>query len=117
MDVLIGINGGDEVGELISLAGWLRAERDLQGAVQVVRRQVREAELGAALDVLSVAVGSGGVGVALAQSLSVWLGARRSDIKITVTANGRTIEVDAHRVSDPVRLITRVLESSDGSES
>ncbi|MGW3956388.1 effector-associated constant component EACC1 [Streptomyces sp. NPDC004752] len=117
MDTLIGISGGDEVGELASLASWFSAERELQGTVRVVRRDIEETDLGGALDVLSVAVGSGGVGVALAQSLSAWLRARRSDIKVTITANGRTIEVDARRVSDPVSLITRVLESVDDSET
>jgi hypothetical protein len=116
MDVLIGISGGDEVGELTALAGWLGAERALQGAVRVVRGDIGEAELGGGLDALSVAVGSGGVGVALAQSLSVWLRARRSDIKVTVTAGGRTIEVDARSVSDPAALITRVLEGADDAE-
>uniref|UniRef100_UPI002F908481 effector-associated constant component EACC1 n=1 Tax=Streptomyces sp. NBC_01553 TaxID=2975877 RepID=UPI002F908481 len=116
MDTLIGISGGDEVSELASLVNWLRAEREL-GAVRVVRRDIEETDLGGVLDVVSVAVGSGGVGVALAQSLSAWLRARRSDIKITITANGRTIEVDARRVSDPVGLITRVLESDDESEN
>jgi hypothetical protein len=112
MDAVIGIRGGDEVGELAALVGWLRAERELEGAVQVVRRDVAETELGSGLDVVSVAVGSGGV-VALAQSLSAWLRARRSDVKVTVTANGRTVEVDARRVSDPMGLINRVLESGD----
>lgn len=113
MDAVIGIRGGDEVGELAALVGWLRAERELQGAVQVVRGDIAATELGSGLDVISVAVGSGGVGVALAQSLSAWLGARRSDVKVTVTANGRTVEVDARRVSDPVGLITRILGGDD----
>lgn len=113
MDAVIGIRGGDEVGELAALVGWLRAERELGGAVQVVRGDIAETELGSGLDVISVAVGSGGVGVALAQSLSAWLHTRRSDVKMTFTANGRTVEVDARRVSDPVALINRVLGGDD----
>ncbi|MFE9096931.1 hypothetical protein [Streptomyces sp. NPDC007264] len=113
MDAVIRIRGGDEVGELAALVGWLRAERELEGAVQAVRREVSETELGSGLDVITVALGSGGVGVALAQSLSAWLRARRSDVKVTVTANGRTVEVDARRVSDPIGLITRVLDGDD----
>ncbi|WUD70317.1 hypothetical protein OG937_45745 [Streptomyces sp. NBC_00510] len=113
MDAVIAIKGADEVGELAALAGWLRAERELQGAVQLVRKDIAEGELGSGLDVVSVAVGSGGVGVALAQSLVAWLRTRRSDVKVTVTANGRTVEVDARRVSDPTALITRVLDSND----
>lgn len=117
MDAVIGIRGGDEVGELAALVGWLRTERELEGAVQVVRREVAETELGSGLDVITVALGSGGVGVALAQSLSAWLRARRSDVKVTVTANGRTVEVDARRVSDPIALINRVLDGDDAPGS
>ncbi|MFE6049975.1 hypothetical protein ACFQ6N_04415 [Kitasatospora sp. NPDC056446] len=117
MDVAIGIKGGDEIGELASLSVWLRAERGLQGAVQIVRGEIGESGLGGALDVLSVAVGSGGVGVMLAQSLTAWLRTRRSDVKITITAHGRTVDVDARSVSDPVELITRVLENGDDAAS
>ncbi|MER7988386.1 hypothetical protein ABTY53_22770 [Streptomyces noursei] len=120
MDTFIRIRSVDEVGELAALAGWLRAERELQGAVRVVRRNIETTDLGSGLDVVSVAVGSGGVGVALAQSLSAWLRTRRSDVKVTVTANGRTVELDARRVKDPVdliTLITRVLGGDDAIES
>ncbi|MEU7640489.1 hypothetical protein AB0C11_31125 [Streptomyces sp. NPDC039016] len=113
MDAFIDIEGGDRVGELAALVGWLRRERELQGVVRLVRRDVVETELGSGLDVLSVAVGSGGVGVALAQSLSAWLRTRRSDVKVTITANGRTVEVDAQRVKDPVGLITQALSGAD----
>ncbi|MFE3206110.1 hypothetical protein [Embleya sp. NPDC059237] len=113
IDAVIGISGDDEIGELAALVGWLRAERDLQGSVRVVRKDIAEGELGGGLDVISVAVGSGGVGVALAQSLSAWLRTRRADVRVRFTANGRTVEVDARRVSDPTALITRVLEGDD----
>lgn len=109
MAVSIGVRGGDVVSELASLAGWLRGERELAGRVRVVYEQAGEGELGGALDVVSVAVGSGGVGVALSQTLSAWLRTRRSDVKLTITAEGRTIEVDARRVADAADLITRVL--------
>ncbi|MGG2464418.1 effector-associated constant component EACC1 [Streptomyces sp. RGM 3693] len=117
MDAVIGIRGGDEIGELAALAGWLRAERELEGAIQLVRGDIAETELGSGLDVISVAVGSGGVGVALAQSLSAWLRTRRSDVKVTFTANGRRVEIDARRVKDPVGLITQVLSGDDVAEN
>ncbi|MFJ8932024.1 hypothetical protein ACIRLA_36185 [Streptomyces sp. NPDC102364] len=112
MDAVIGIRGGDEIGELAALAGWLRAERELESTVQVLRANVGGTELGSGLDVISVAVGSGGIGVALAQSLSAWLRTRRADIKVTVTANGRTIEIDAKRVKDSAGLITQALSAA-----
>ncbi|MEV6839079.1 hypothetical protein AB0N17_32005 [Streptomyces sp. NPDC051133] len=117
MDAVISIRDGDEIGELAALAGWLRAERELEGTIQVVRGGIAETELGSGLDVISVAVGSGGVGVALAQSLSAWLRSRRADIKMTFTANGHTIEIDAQRVKDPASLITQVLSSADDTRN
>jgi transcription antitermination factor NusA-like protein len=69
------------------------------------------------LDTLSVAVGSGGVGVALAQSLSAWLRTRRSDVKLTFTVEGKTIEIVAHQVADPTELIARALEHHDEAGS
>ncbi|MFD7020603.1 hypothetical protein [Streptomyces sp. NPDC059928] len=94
---------------MTALVGWLRTERELEGAVHVVRSDIAETELGSGLDVISVAVGSGGVGAALAQSLSAWLRTRRSDVRVTLTANGRTVEVDARRVSDPILQAARGL--------
>lgn len=113
VDALIGVDGGDQAAELIALAGWLRGERQLQGAVQLVRGGSGDTGLGGGLDVLSVAVGSGGVGVALAQSLAAWLRTRRSDVKVTITANGRTVEVDARQVLDVTTVINMMLGAGE----
>ncbi|WP_051450489.1 effector-associated constant component EACC1 [Actinospica robiniae] len=96
--VLIGVRGGDTVAELNSLAKSLGAERDLAGLVRRVPGPIGPTDLGGALDTLSVALGSGGIGVALAQSLSVWLRTRRSDVKLTifVDADGIRWNVDGH---------------------
>lgn len=107
--VLIGVRGSDSVAELASLAQWLRDERDLAGQIRQVPGPTGPTDLGGVLDTLSVALGSGGVGVALAQSLSAWLRTRRSDVKLTITVEGKTIEIDAHQVADPTELIIRVL--------
>lgn len=58
------------------------------------------------LDVLVVALGSGGAGAVLATSVSTWLSQpRRADVKLTVTAeDGRHIGLDARRVRNPVVL-------------
>ncbi|MFH8223672.1 hypothetical protein ACH4C2_30380 [Streptomyces sp. NPDC018057] len=113
----IGVRGGDEVEELTALARWLQGERELQGAVRLLREDVTQTQLGGELDVLSVAVGSGGIGVALAQSLSAWLRTRRSDVKVTVTADGRTIEVDAKQVKDAAAVIAQMLNHTHGTGS
>lgn len=111
--VLIGVRGGDPVAELAGLAQWLRAERDLAGLIRRVPGPTAPTDLGGALDTLSVALGSGGAGVALAQSLSAWLRTRRSDVKLTITVASKTIDIDAHQVADPTELITRTLRHCD----
>jgi hypothetical protein len=115
--VLIGVRGGDPVAELASLAKWLRAERDLAGQVSQVPGPVGPSDLGGVLDTLSVALGSGGIGVALAQSLSAWLRTRRSDVKLTITVEGKTVEIDARQIADPTELIIRALERHDEAGS
>jgi hypothetical protein len=65
----IQISRGDDVTEFVALREWLHGERALTGLVRAARRQPGETELGAALDLLTVALGSGGAGVVLAKSL------------------------------------------------
>ncbi|MYT29049.1 hypothetical protein GTY73_09415 [Streptomyces sp. SID8354] len=65
--------------------------------------------MGRALDALAVAVGSGGMGVVLANCLTTWIAQRRADLRITVsTQDGRTVEVDAKRVD--AQVLTRDIE-------
>lgn len=101
------LDGG--VDELTALADWLRQERALRGAVRLVARPPRPGELGGAFELITVALGAGGVGAALAESLSVWLGNRRSDVKVSVSVGDRTVEVEASRVADAPALIREVL--------
>jgi hypothetical protein len=117
VEALIGVSGGDAVSELTGLAGWLRGERELQGNVRLVRPPAAEGTLGGALDVLAVAVGSGGMGVALAQSLQAWLRTRVSDVRLTVTVGERKAELDARRVGDPAALIAQILKVLDGDDA
>lgn len=115
MDVWLRVAGPDEIGDTVSLIAWLRNERDLQGAVRVVPRLAADGEMGGAFEMLSVALGSGGAGVALAHSLSIWIAGRRADVKLTVTARGRTVELDARRVPDAQSLIREVLGNGEAS--
>jgi Effector Associated Constant Component 1 len=119
MQVLIAVSGDDEIADMASLTQWLRADRDLQGTVRLVRAPVAEGELGGALDVVSVAVGSGGIGVALAQALSAWLSTRTpglAKLKLTVTAGDRKAELTARGVSDPAAVIDQVRKIIDSSD-
>ncbi|MCB5910142.1 effector-associated constant component EACC1 [Streptomyces pinistramenti] len=108
-------NGADE---LRSLLGWLQWDDTLRGRVRLEHTPVGSNEMGGLVDALTVALGAGGIGVALASSLTSWISQRRSDVKFTVTArNGRSVEVDAKRVDAQAlaRDIERILRAEGGS--
>jgi hypothetical protein len=102
VDLICVVEGGQDSGaELRSLWDWLRREEELRGLVRPVERPSRPGEMGAVLEALTVAVGTGGVGAVLAHSVSVWLEQRTSDLKVTITGgDGRHVELDARRVRD-----------------
>ena len=115
MDVQVSVAGPDSTGETVALAKWLRGHRELQGRVRAIPRPPTDSELGGALDVLSVALGSGGAVAALAHSLAVWLTSRKADVKLIVKRDGRSVELSALRVADAEALIKQILEADDGS--
>ena len=103
---------------LRSLLDWLRHEDTLRGGVRMAQTSVRPGEMGGVLDVLVVALGSGGAGAVLATSVSTWLSQpRRADVTLTVIAeDGRRIELDARRIRDPavlLRAVERLLRTED----
>jgi hypothetical protein len=106
--------------ELRSLLGWLRHEDALRGRVQLepVLKQTG-GQMGGWLEVLTVSLGSGGVGVVLAASLSTYLTHRRSDVTLKITGrDGTEIEFSAQRVRDVPQLLNRVerlLDRLDGA--
>lgn len=109
-DPLLSISAED--GDVLrSLLDWLRHEDTLRSRVRTAQTPVRPGEMGAGvLNVLTVALGSGGAGAVLATSVSTWLSQRHADVTLTVTAeDGRHIELDARRVRDPAVLL-RTLE-------
>ena len=70
----------------------------------------------AVIQILSVALGSGGVGAVLAGALSTWLSQRTSDVELTISEpNGRRVEVDAHRVRDTPELLRQIAQMLDGT--
>jgi hypothetical protein len=105
----------DDPGELRSLLEWLRREDELRGRVNLEGAVDPSGEqMGAVLDVLTVALGSGGALAVLAGSLSTWFTQRRSDVKVTVVGpDGRRIEVDARRVRDVPALMRDVERLAD----
>ena len=100
MEARISLVGGNPAVDLESLDAWLEGEPELVGQVRLSAPPPRDGELGALVDVLVAAVGSGGVLSVLAASLHAWLsGPRRSDVRIRVQGDaGRVVEIDADRV-------------------
>ncbi|MFI8459487.1 hypothetical protein ACIRST_33540 [Kitasatospora sp. NPDC101447] len=115
MDARIAVTGGDEVRETAELWEWLRHERELVGLVRAVPTVPAEGELGGAVEVLEVALGSGGAGAVLAGSLSTWLRTRRTDVTVIVTTPARRVELDVRglKPEDVAPLLREVLSGGD----
>ncbi|MGK5738131.1 effector-associated constant component EACC1 [Micromonospora sp. URMC 103] len=109
-------DGSATTDDLISLATWLRQERSLHGRVRQIRRMPSETELGGAFELISVAIGSGGLATVLAGSLSAWL-QTRSKIRIRITRGERSVEIDASNLGNAQELLQRLVELSDDSAS
>ncbi|WP_329385835.1 effector-associated constant component EACC1 [Streptomyces sp. NBC_01716] len=101
--------GRDQLG---SLYAWLREVDALRGVVALRGAPPVAGTMGAALDVITVAVGSGGAAGVLARSVVSWLiQGRRSDVKVTVTTeNGRSVEIDVRGARDPEALMRQVAD-------
>ena len=118
MEAQIQVWGDNPVQEISSLRSWLDRQRDLSGRVESARRPAGEEELGAALDTLLVALGSG-TGAALARSLGTWLRTRRSDVAITVRTPSGCTRVAAGNLepAEVLALLQGVLRESDPNDS
>jgi hypothetical protein len=69
---------------LPSLADWLNGEDVLRGRVRAVRPAPKPGEMGAAIEMLTVALSSGGVGAVLVRSICTWLSQRRSEVSVSL---------------------------------
>ena len=113
MDVQVRVaDGGSDA--LTALGTWLSGENELRGRVQVVRGPIGGTELGSLPELLTVALGAGGAGTALAASLRTWLLTRRTSARITVEAGGRSVSLDIQTVGDVAPLLEQVLKAGDG---
>lgn len=99
---------------LRELASWLSDDDDLRGRVKVVRGPIGETELGSLPELLTVALGAGGAGTALAAALRTWLLTRRTTARITVEAEGRSVSLDIQTVGDVTPLLEQILKAGDG---
>ncbi|MEU8932489.1 hypothetical protein AB0D30_21680 [Streptomyces sp. NPDC048409] len=118
--VRLTVGGTDAQTQLGLLRDWLVAEDTLRGKVRWHRTAPEPGQMGGALDVLVVALGSGGAGAVLAQTLVAWLTGRRADVTVTVhEPDGREVIVDVRRAADPhavVREVTALLDASHGRD-
>ncbi|WP_189188832.1 effector-associated constant component EACC1 [Streptomyces albiflavescens] len=109
--VWLSVGCDDPVEGLAELSDWLGQEPELRGLISQSATP-GAGELGSFPDALVVAVGSGGAVSVLAASLKAFLALpRRSDVRIKVggTPDGRTVEIDAKRVSDVEALVREAL--------
>jgi hypothetical protein len=108
------VGGGDDVA---ALRAWLSDEDELRGRVKVASAPVSETELGSALDLLTVTLGAGGAGTVLVSSLITWLQTRRTTVKLTVEAGGRSVTLDVETVGEVAPLLEQVFKAAlDGSD-
>jgi hypothetical protein len=102
---------------LVSLRDWLAAEEPLRGRVELLARTPERGQMGAALDVMAVALSSGGAGAVLARSLSTWSVQRRADVTVHVSRSyGREVTVEVRRTSDPQAVIGALGQLLEGGE-
>lgn len=86
---------------LSALATWLGSEEALRGRIRAVRQAPGPGQMGALVDLLTVALSSGGAGVVLVRSLCTWLTQNRADVTVLIKgADGREVLVDVRRASD-----------------
>lgn len=109
--VNVAVAGSKPEDHVMALRNWLACEDELRGQVQPHRESPEPGQMGATVQLLTVALGSGGALAVLMQSLCTWLTSRGTDITITVSAaDGRQIEVDVRRASDPQAVLREVSE-------
>ena len=113
MDAQIRVVGEAGGAELAGLGRWLAAQRGLVGRVVQIQGDAGEQELsGGAVELLSVALGSGGVVSVLSSALSAWLGSRQQ--RVTITVDGTSAEFPAG--TDP-EVVKRYLNAVKGEDA
>ncbi|QKW49511.1 effector-associated constant component EACC1 [Streptomyces buecherae] len=116
-DAQLSLESPRPLDDSLELAEWLRHERGLQGHVRLTQAAPAVGELGAGPDLLTVALGSGGIGTVLAGSLATWLQSRRTPtkVRITLTRADRTLEIETGDANEAETLIARFLSDGNGA--
>lgn len=84
MHALIQVIGDDANDRQAELWQWLRDENGLDGRVTAVLSDVEEGRLGAATDLIGIALGSAGACAALTRCVTAWLEARHPTVRVRV---------------------------------
>ncbi|XUL88465.1 effector-associated constant component EACC1 [Streptomyces galilaeus] len=120
MNVNISFSGREGQALIESLSSWLAMEEELRGRVKT-DGLTGSGDLGTGMDLLAVAVGSGGAATVLISSIGSWLQQpKKSDVVLKVTmSDGKSVEIDSKRVTieQAKELLRDVLEASEGGES
>jgi hypothetical protein len=100
MEMKLSVTGGEAPDAFESLVDWLRGDVQLSGRIGLVRGATGPGEMGTVVDMLTVAVGTGGGLTLLASALQAWLSQpRHSQIQVTVRGHGGdTVVIEADRV-------------------
>ncbi|WP_341514535.1 hypothetical protein AAC389_29840 (plasmid) [Rhodococcus qingshengii] len=105
--------------DLVLLMEWFRRDEALRGRVQLQASSPHDGQMGGLADVLMVALGAGGVGTALVQSIKAWYTTRHSDLNLKVTLpNGTEVLVEGKRVKqgETFTNLQALIESVDTAE-
>ncbi|SDE31791.1 effector-associated constant component EACC1 [Glycomyces harbinensis] len=96
MEAVIAVVGaGGNRDDLAALRQWLVREDAFRGRVAFAPAEVREGELGAVQELLTVALTAGSFN-ALCQAIAAWFQARRSELEVEVTnSEGGSVRISA----------------------
>jgi Effector Associated Constant Component 1 len=112
VDARITIEDGGAA-EYTALLTWLRGERALAGLTRLIRTPPRDGELGGSMDMLTVALGSGGVAVALANCLITWIRSRQRKVAVTIEGAGGRLTITGEGPADLLPLLCEILGEHD----
>ncbi|WP_164419438.1 effector-associated constant component EACC1 [Streptomyces salinarius] len=107
MRVTVGVTGdGRPEAEALSLRDALLSDPGLR-SIQVREETAgaKPGEMGSLQEVGLVLLGAGGVGTILVQSLCNWLASRRMGVRLVITRDDLTVEVDVPRARNHEEVI------------
>src|SRR5436190_16499797 len=89
---------GDSPGDLRQLQGFLTADSDLRGRIELVQEPPEEGQMGILSDLLRIAGGSSAVLTTAISGLFAWIRSNRNDVEFTVTGPAGVVHVSARRI-------------------